>query len=110
MDSERTRGLVWHTQGSGKTFTMIKSAERLFKAPASDKPSILLMVDRNELEDQMRKNLAALGLNNVEHADRMNTLVNLLKSDYRGIIVTTIHKFPRHARQGQRTVQHIRAD
>ncbi|MCY3665745.1 MAG: HsdR family type I site-specific deoxyribonuclease [Gemmatimonadetes bacterium] len=93
LDPERTRGLVWHTQGSGKTFTMIKAAERLFKASASDKPSILLMVDRNELEDQMRKNLAALGLNNVEHADRMNTLVNLLKNDYRGIIVTTIHKF-----------------
>ena len=93
LDPERTRGLVWHTQGSGKTFTMIKSAERLFKAPASDKPSILLMVDRNELEDQMRKNLAALGLNNVEHADRISTLVNLLKNDYRGIVVTTIHKF-----------------
>ena len=72
---------------------MIKAAERLFKAPASDKPSILLMVDRNELEDQMRKNLAALGLNNVEHADRINTLVKLLKNDYRGIIVTTIHRF-----------------
>ena len=93
LDTERTRGLVWHTQGSGKTFTMIKAAERLFKAPASEKPTILLMVDRNELEDQMRKNLAALGLNNVEHANRISTLVELLQNDYRGIIVTTIHKF-----------------
>ena len=93
LDPERTRGLVWHTQGSGKTFTMIKAAERLFKAPASDKPSILLMVDRNELEDQMRKNLTALGLNNVEHANRISTLVKLLKNDYRGIVVTTIHRF-----------------
>ena len=92
-DTERERGLIWHTQGSGKTFTMIKAAEMLFKAPESDKPTILLMIDRNELEDQMLKNLAALGLHNVEHADRIKALAKLLKDDYRGIIVTTIHKF-----------------
>ena len=93
LDTGRARGLVWHTQGSGKTFTMIKAAEMLSKAPESEKPTILLMVDRNELEDQMRKNLVALGLHNVEHANRINTLVKLLRDDYRGIIVTTIHKF-----------------
>jgi len=92
-DRERARGLVWHTQGSGKTFTMIKAAEMLFKAPASEKPTILLMIDRNELEDQMLKNLAALGLGNVQHADHINALVKLLKNDYRGIMVTTIQKF-----------------
>ena len=90
---DRTRGLVWHTQGSGKTFTMIKSAERLFRATAADKPTVLLMIDRNELEDQMLKNLAALGLGNLEHADSMVRLNRLLKDDYRGIIVTMIHKF-----------------
>jgi type I site-specific restriction-modification system R (restriction) subunit len=60
LDPKRTRGLVWHTQGSGKTFTMIKAAEMLFRAPEADKPTVLLMIDRNELEDQMLKNLAAL--------------------------------------------------
>ena len=69
LDPKRSRGLVWHTQGSGKTYTMIKAAELLFKAPEADKPTILLMIDRNELEDQMLKNLAALGLGNVAHAD-----------------------------------------
>lgn len=93
LDRGRTRGLVWHTQGSGKTFTMIKAAEMLFKAPESEKPTILLMIDRNELEDQMLKNLAALGLGNVEHADSVRKLVGLLQADYRGIIVTTIQKF-----------------
>lgn len=92
-DSQRSRGLVWHTQGSGKTFTMIKTAEMLFKAPQSNKPTILLMIDRNELEDQMLRNLNSLGLNNVRHADRISTLVELLESDYRGIIVSMIHKF-----------------
>jgi type I restriction enzyme R subunit len=89
----RKRGLVWHTQGSGKTFTMIKAAEMLFKAPEADKPTILLMIDRNELEDQMLKNLAALGLGNLEHASSIATLNKLLRNDYRGIIVTMIHKF-----------------
>jgi type I restriction enzyme R subunit len=90
---ERKRGLVWHTQGSGKTFTMIKAAEMLFKAPEADKPTILLMIDRNELEDQMLKNLASLGLGNLEHASSIATLNKLLRNDYRGIIVTMIHKF-----------------
>lgn len=93
LDPQRTKGLVWHTQGSGKTFTMIKTAEMLFKAPESDKPTILLMIDRNELEDQMLRNLINLGLNNVQHANRITTLVNLLQNDYRGIIVSMIHKF-----------------
>jgi type I restriction enzyme R subunit len=93
LDSKRTRGLVWHTQGSGKTFTMIKAAERLFRAPEADKPTVLLMLDRNELEDQMLKNLAALGLGNLEHASSIARLNQLLRDDYRGIIVTMIHKF-----------------
>ena len=93
LDPKRTRGLVWHTQGSGKTFTMIKAAERLFRAPEADKPTVLLMIDRNELEDQMLKNLAALGLGNLEHAGSINRLNQLLRDDYRGIIVTMIHKF-----------------
>ncbi len=93
LDPKRTRGLVWHTQGSGKTFTMIKAAELLFRAPEADKPTILLMIDRNELEDQMLKNLAALGLGNLEHADSIARLNQLLRDDYRGIIVTMIHKF-----------------
>jgi type I restriction enzyme R subunit len=93
LDPGRTRGLVWHTQGSGKTFTMIKAAEMLFRVPQADKPTVLLMIDRNELEDQMLKNLAALGLGNLEHASSIRRLNRLLRDDYRGIIVTMIHKF-----------------
>ncbi|MEK7717811.1 MAG: HsdR family type I site-specific deoxyribonuclease [Pseudomonadota bacterium] len=93
LDPKRSRGLVWHTQGSGKTYTMIKAAELLFKAPEAEKPTILLMIDRNELEDQMLKNLASVGLGNVAHANSIAELNRLLKADYRGIIVTMIHKF-----------------
>src|SRR5581483_11889831 len=96
LDGTRGRGLVWHTQGSGKTYTMIKAAELLFKANAAKKPTVLLLIDRNELEDQMQRNLAALGIGNVAHADRISALNKLLDQkgqDYRGIVVTMIHKF-----------------
>ncbi|MEP6742476.1 MAG: HsdR family type I site-specific deoxyribonuclease, partial [bacterium] len=96
LEAKRSRGLVWHTQGSGKTYTMIKAAELLFKANEAQKPTILLMIDRNELEDQMLKNLAAVGLGNVAHADSISGLNKLLDEkgqDYRGIVVTMIHKF-----------------
>jgi type I restriction enzyme R subunit len=96
LDASRARGLVWHTQGSGKTYTMIKAAELLFKAPTAEKPTVILMIDRNELEDQMLKNLSALGLGNVAHADRiakLNALLDERGQDYRGIVVTMIHKF-----------------
>ena len=92
-DPNKRRGLVWHTQGSGKTFTMLKAAELLFKASQSDKPTILLLIDRNELEDQLLKNLSSLGMDNVEHAHSIVRLNQLLKDDVRGIIVSTIHKF-----------------
>ncbi len=93
IDLKKTRGLVWHTQGSGKTFTMIKIAELLFKAPEAEKPTILLLIDRNELEDQMVKNLESLGVKNVVQADSIRDLQKLLKNDYRGIIVSMMHKF-----------------
>lgn len=93
LDKTKTRGLVWHTQGSGKTYTMIKTAELLFKAPESEKPTILLMIDRNELEDQMLKNLTSVGVNNVVQAEHIVDLQKLLKKDYRGIILSMVHKF-----------------
>nr|WP_290664916.1 HsdR family type I site-specific deoxyribonuclease [Ignavibacterium sp.] len=93
LDNQKSRGLVWHTQGSGKTFTIIKSAELLFKQPEADKPTIILLIDRNELEDQMIRNLRSLGIQNVAHANSIAAMRDLLKEDYRGLIVSMIHKF-----------------
>ena len=72
---------------------MIKAAELLFKAPQAEKPTILLLIDRNELEDQMLKNLISVGINNVEQAESIIDLQKLLKKDYRGIILSMMHKF-----------------
>jgi type I restriction enzyme R subunit len=92
-DAKKHRGLVWHTQGSGKTFTMMKVAEMLFAAPESEKPTILMLIDRNELQDQLMRNLEAVGVKTAEQAANIAGLNKLLQNDYRGIIVSMIHKF-----------------
>lgn len=92
LDPERKRGLIWHTQGSGKTFTMIKAAEHILRHPAFSKPTVIMLVDRNELESQLFGNLAAYGLS-AEIANSKKRLRELLGSDYRGLIVSMIHKF-----------------
>ena len=91
--SDRTRGLVWHTQGSGKTFTMIVAAKKILELPVFENPTVLMLVDRNELEAQLFGNLEAVGFGHVEVAESKRDLRDLLGSDYRGLVVSTIHKF-----------------
>lgn len=59
-DPEKRRGLIWHTQGSGKTLTMITIASLLLResrgAKGAEKPTVLMIVDRTELESQLFKN------------------------------------------------------
>ena len=92
-EGKKKTGLVWHTQGSGKTFTMIVSAERLIRQPEFEKPTVIMLVDRNELESQLFLNLEAYGFESYEIAESKSHLQELLKSDYRGLIVSMIHKF-----------------
>ncbi len=89
----KRRGLIWHTQGSGKTFTMITIARRLMSEPVFQNPTVLMLVDRNELEQQLFSNLAALGLGHARVVESKRELRDLLRQDYRGLIVSTIHKF-----------------
>lgn len=91
--SDKKHGLIWHTQGSGKTYTMIVAAQKLIENPLFGNPTIIMLVDRNELESQLFGNLAAVGIENVEVAHSKNHLQELLKRDKRGLIVSMIHKF-----------------
>jgi type I restriction enzyme R subunit len=90
---EKRRGLVWHTQGSGKTYTMIAAAKKIIEAPVFENPTVLMLVDRNELEAQLFGNLEAVGFGHVEVAGTRAHLQELLESDHRGLIVSTIQKF-----------------
>ncbi|RMH09329.1 MAG: HsdR family type I site-specific deoxyribonuclease, partial [Armatimonadetes bacterium] len=92
-DPSKKRGLIWHTQGSGKTYTMIAVAKRLLEDPDFQNPTVLMIVDRNELQQQLFQNLAAVGFERVHVAQSKRHLRELLRQDTRGLIVTMIHKF-----------------
>jgi len=92
-DPKKRHGLVWHTQGSGKTYTMITLAKRLIEEPVFKNPTVLMLVDRTELEAQLFGNLSAAGIEHVKIAHSKEDLQRLLKADTRGFIVSMIHKF-----------------
>ncbi|MDE1871211.1 MAG: HsdR family type I site-specific deoxyribonuclease [Candidatus Micrarchaeota archaeon] len=89
----KNRGLVWHTQGSGKTYTMIVVAQKIIENPLFENPTVIMLVDRNELETQLFGNLESVGFKDVHVVDSKRTLLELLQTDTKGLIVTMIHKF-----------------
>ena len=93
-DPNKRRGLVWHTQGSGKTLTMISIAARLLRGrEQAEKPTVLMVVDRNELESQLFRNITGYGITTLEVAQSKDDLEDILASGYRGLVVSMIHKF-----------------
>jgi type I restriction enzyme, R subunit len=72
---------------------MIVAAKKLIEEPAFENPTVLMLVDRNELEAQLFGNLEAVGFGHVEVAQSKRHLRELLRSDRRGLIVSMIHKF-----------------
>lgn len=92
-DTGKKRGLIWHTQGSGKTYTMIVAAQKILHEPVFENPTVIMLVDRNELETQLFGNLTAASIGNVEVAESKRDLQALLTADHRGLIISMIHKF-----------------
>ena len=93
-DPNKRRGLVWHTQGSGKTLTMISIAARLLRGgEQTEKPTVLMVVDRNELESQLFRNITGYGITTLEVAQSKDDLEKILAAGYRGLVVSMIHKF-----------------
>ena len=93
---ERTkkRGLIWHTQGSGKTYTMIIAAKEIIENPIFDNPTVIMLVDRNELESQLFGNLSSVGYTQEDiEIQSKRDLQKALREDKRGLIVSMIHKF-----------------
>lgn len=99
-DPAKTRGLVWHTQGSGKTFTLLTAARQILEAkPRFQNATVLLVVDRTELEGQLKgwvdRLLGEMQAQDiaVERASTKARLQELLDADFRGLIISMIHKF-----------------
>jgi len=92
-DRGRRQGLVWHHQGSGKTLLMAFAASKLRAQPDLDAPTILVVLDRLDLIEQVEAEFASVGLPTLRVARTKDELRRLLREDSRGIIVTTIFRF-----------------
>ncbi|MFM7166834.1 MAG: type I restriction endonuclease subunit R [Planctomycetaceae bacterium] len=93
---DRRAGVVWHTQGSGKSFSMLFYAGRMIRNPAMQNPTIVVLTDRNDLDDQLfgqfQRCCELLNQTPVQARDREH-LRELLKVGSGGVIFTTIQKF-----------------
>lgn len=88
-----SRGLIYHTQGSGKTLTMSWVATRLYFDPRMHNPTIVAVADRTQLVTQTFAQFASAGVPEPVKAASTTALQHALKSGARGIIATTVHKF-----------------
>ena len=86
-------GLIWHTQGSGKSLTMIFAGQKLRRHPALDNPTVLIVVDRRDLKTQLSDDFDACDYPNVEKALGVEDLKRKFRADWRGTLVTTIQAF-----------------
>lgn len=86
-------GLIWHTQGSGKSLTMIFAAYKLRRRSALKNPTVLIIVDRRDLKTQISDDFDACDYPNVEKALGVEDLKKKLKAGWRGTLVTTIQSF-----------------
>jgi len=93
QEGERKKGLIWHTQGSGKSLTMFFTAWKLRFDPELKNPKIFILVDRIDLNDQIYDTFINCGGQNVSYVDSRKDLEKKIKGAERGIFISTIQKF-----------------
>jgi type I restriction enzyme R subunit len=93
---DRRAGVIWHTQGSGKSLTMAFYAGRVILEPAMENPTIVVITDRNDLDDQLFGTFARcheLLRQQPVQAESRAHLRELLRTGSGGVIFTTVQKF-----------------
>ena len=92
-DPKKKQGLIWHHQGSGKTFALAYAAAKLRRENELDAPTIVIVLDRLELIQQTESEFKAVGISALKTAETKEQLRQMLKGDARGVIITTIFRF-----------------
>jgi type I restriction enzyme R subunit len=87
------KGLIWHFQGSGKSLLMLFAARKLRLHPALKNPTVLVVVDRIDLDSQISGTFYAADMANMVRTESRRELAELLTKDARKVVITTIHKF-----------------
>jgi type I restriction enzyme R subunit len=93
---DRKVGVIWHTQGSGKSLLMAFYAGQVIAHPAMQNPTLLILTDRNDLDDQLFGTFSAckdLLRQKPQQADSRETLRDLLNVSSGGVVFATIQKF-----------------
>lgn len=113
-DGDGRGGVVWHTQGSGKSLTMLMLAGALVREPVMANPTIVMVTDRNDLDDQLFGTFATgrvLLRQEPIQAESREHLKTLLDRAAGGIVFTTIHKFTEaHGKVSERANVVVMAD
>ncbi len=95
-DGDHRGGVIWHTQGAGKSLSMVFFTGRIMRHPAMASPTVVVITDRNDLDDQLFGTFSAcqdaLPQNPVQATSRHN-LRQLLRVASGGIVFTTVQKF-----------------
>jgi type I restriction enzyme R subunit len=87
------KGLIWHFQGSGKSLLMVFAAQKLRRSRELKSPTVLIVVDRTDLDTQITGTFNAADVPNLISTDSISVLHDLLEKDTRKIIITMIQKF-----------------
>lgn len=87
------KGLIWHFQGSGKSLLMVFAAQKLRKMQELKSPTVIVLVDRTDLDTQITGTFNAADIANVVTTESISELQTLLERDTRKIIISMIHKF-----------------
>ncbi|HEU6449661.1 MAG TPA: type I restriction endonuclease subunit R [Verrucomicrobiae bacterium] len=93
---DRRAGVIWHTQGSGKSLSMVFYAGKIIQHPAMENPTIVMLTDRNDLDDQLFDTFSfcsELLRQKPIQAESREHLRDLLKVASGGVVFTTIQKF-----------------
>jgi type I restriction enzyme, R subunit len=85
-------GIIWHTQGSGKSLTMMFMVREMYRHPSLSKWKVVFVTDRTQLEDQLAETSQSIGFS-VKVADSIIKLKELLATDSSDLVMAMIHKF-----------------
>jgi type I restriction enzyme, R subunit len=85
-------GIIWHTQGSGKSLTMMFMVREMYHQPSLSKWKVIFVTDRTQLEDQLSETSHGIGFT-VKIADSISKLKELLRTDSSDLVMAMMHKF-----------------
>ncbi|TBG69230.1 type I restriction endonuclease subunit R [Rhizobium leguminosarum] len=93
QDPKRRGGVIHHTQGSGKSLTMVFLATKLRRLPEAENPTLVIVTDRTDLDDQISAQFKRSGFPNPIQATSGETLREALSGGAGTTVLTTVHKF-----------------